>query len=139
MKSLTMNMMLAAAALMAGSTAVSAQTMKAEIPFAFKAHGKVMPAGQYNVYRAKDETSFTIRNAQSHESVMLLALAGEDAAKGWDSRNGGLLQFVCSEGCTLQRIWTHQGYPVHELAPRKPVEGKSTRLAVIRLVVDKTK
>ena len=139
MKSLTMNMMLAAAALVAGSTAVSAQTMKAEIPFAFKAHGKVLPAGQYTVYRSNDETSFVIRNAESRESVMLLAMAGQQADKGWDTRNGGVLQFVCSEGCTLQRIWTNKGFPVHELAPRQSVEGKSSRLAVIRMVVDKTK
>jgi len=48
MKNLTTKLMFAAAALFAAGAA-SAQTMKADIPFAYRAGGKLMAAGVYRV------------------------------------------------------------------------------------------
>ena len=54
MKHLTMNLMIAATALVAAAGSASAQTastqtMQAKIPFAFRASGFVLPAGTYKV------------------------------------------------------------------------------------------
>ena len=49
MKNLTTNLMLAAIALAAASGVASAQQLKAEIPFSFRAQGTLVPAGPYTV------------------------------------------------------------------------------------------
>jgi hypothetical protein len=132
MKSSTINLMLAAAALMAVSSAASAQTLKAEIPFAFDAAGHRMAAGTYYVNRATDERSFTMRNVQSQQSVVLLSLADVDPDKGWQ-KGDGKLQFACTDGCTLQQIWTGKSFPAHKVAGAKSERERPARLALIRL------
>ncbi len=56
MKKLTTKLMIAAAALVVAAGAASAQTMKAEIPFAFRAGDKVMAAGTYRVETLSTQT-----------------------------------------------------------------------------------
>ena len=69
MKSLTTNLMIAAAALFAAG-AVSAQTMTADIPFAFQAGGKVMAAGTYRVDLRGPTATVVIRDAKYKAVVM---------------------------------------------------------------------
>ena len=52
MKNLAHKLMVVAAAMAAVAGTVSAQSMKAEVPFSFKVSGTVMPAGTYMVTAA---------------------------------------------------------------------------------------
>ena len=73
MKSLTTNCMIAVAALAAAAGSASAQVLKAEIPFTFRAGKALMPPGSYelNLGAAPSRTFFILRNAQTKASVML--------------------------------------------------------------------
>jgi len=138
MKRSTMNLMLAAAALLAASTAAPAQTMTAEVPFSFSAGGKVLPAGKYTVSASIGEKLFEVSNAKNHYSVLLNRGAEGDPQKEWTSGDGGVLLFDCSDGCALRQIWTNRGYPSHRILSRHDSgESGSPRLAVIRLAAGK--
>ena len=138
MKCLTMNLMLATAALVVASSAASAADMKFEIPFAFQAAGKVMAPGTYRLHASNGEVQFSLKNEQSGTGVFFNAPAGHDPQKEWKLRNGGVMQFACSEGaCALKQLWTNHGYPAYELSTPKAKEGKVTRLALIRAATSK--
>jgi hypothetical protein len=141
MKSSTINMMLATAALMVASNVVSAAEMKFEIPFAFQAGGKVMAPGTYTVRGARDESNFLIRNKQSSEGIYLLSQGTQEPRKEWQDEAGGVLRFECNGGgCALTQVWTHDNFPAHLLpGSKKTQKGQDTRLAVIRSVVDNGK
>ena len=134
MKCLTMNLMLAAAACLAASSAAMAADMKVEIPFAFQAAGKTMAPGTYNVRSLHAETQFYLSNAQSGEGVFVNALDGHDPAKEWKAADGGILQFACNDSrCALTQLWTNQGYPAYYISgPKVREEAKFTRVALIR-------
>jgi hypothetical protein len=134
MKSLTMNLMLAAAACMAASSVAMAADMKAEIPFAFKVAGKTMSPGTCNVRSLHAETQFYLANTRSGEGVFVNALGGDDPRKEWKAANAGVLQFACSEcGCALAQLWTNEGYPAHYISnPKTRDDAKFTRVALIR-------
>jgi len=136
MKSLTMNLMLATAALMVASTVASAQTLKAEIPFSFQAAGKLMQPGTYMITSASGETWFELRNLDDHKSIVLPGGVREDAPKAWRQAGNGALQFACNDGsCALNRVWSGvSGDPAHVFARPKQENGKPATLAVIRLV-----
>ena len=135
MKSLTMNLMFAAAALVtASSAAMAADVVAFKVPFAFQAAGKTMAAGTYRVRPANDKSYFTLSNVRSGETVFVNALAPHDPEKEWKSQDGsGVLQFECGEGeCGLKQLWAGQGYPAVYVSRPGGQEGKSTHLALIR-------
>ncbi len=134
MKSLTMNMMLATAALMvASSAAMAADAVTFQIPFAFQAAGKTMASGTYRVRPANDKAYYTLSNVRSGETVFVNALSPHDPAKEWKSQDGGALQFECTDGpCGLKQLWTGQGHPAVYVSSPRGQESKSTRLALIR-------
>ena len=140
MKSLTMNLTLAAAALMAASTAASAAEMKFEVPFAFRAGSKLMLPGKYVVQGSNNESNFLIKNVQTAEGVYLLSQEIKDPLNDWKSQAGGTLRFECTDGrCALTEVWTHHGYPAHALPTVKGPKGQATQLAVIHAVVENGK
>ena len=134
MKRSTTNLVLATAAFLAASVAASAQTLKADIPFAFMAGGKAMPAGTYTLTGGEGQQRFVISNAGSHDAIILLTQGGRDPEKSWEGKDG-VLQFLCGDGCVLDRVWTNTGYPAQKFAGRKAVPG--ARLALIRLSSEK--
>jgi len=138
MKRSTMNLIIATAAVLVATTAASAQTMKAEIPFAFQAAGKVLPAGVYQVTARSGEAYFSFLNIQEKESVLVVKGVPHDAQQAWKHGTSGVLQFSCSDGCRLSEIWTNTGAPAYTIRGAKPEPGKS-RVAVIRMAVDKVK
>lgn len=140
MKSLPINLMLATAVMMVASTAASAEDMKANIPFAFQAGGKVLAPGKYMIRSTSGESHFVLTNLESFESVILLPRGLQDPKREWTAADTGVLQFACSAGdCALKQIWTHRTFPAHEFPTPKTLDGKSTSLAVIRATVDKAK
>ena len=146
MKSLTMNLMFAAAALMVASSAASSaaiaamapEVVKFEIPFAFQAAGKTMAPGTYRVRPANDKSYFTLSNVRSGETVYVNALAPHDPEKEWKSQDGGVLQLECGDGqCGLKQLWAGEGYPAVYISSPRGQAGKSTHVALIRSVNSK--
>jgi hypothetical protein len=133
--------MLAAIALAAAPGVVSAQQLKAEIPFGFQAQGTMLPAGTYTVTR--DNTSgmakFLLRSVASGNSILLVNAIQEDPKKAWEASGAAVLEFECGDsGCALNRLWSRRGAPAYSFSHPNAEKGERTHLAVIRLAVSKT-
>ena len=99
MTRLTTKLMIAAAALVAAGAA-SAQTMKADIPFAFQVSGKTMAAGTYQVDLRGNTGVVTVRSL-SHGSAMAKPITHKD-----EGDNTAKLVFTCVRGnCALAEVW----------------------------------
>ncbi|SPE31151.1 conserved exported hypothetical protein [Candidatus Sulfopaludibacter sp. SbA3] len=130
MKNLTINLMLATAALVVASTTASAQSMRVTIPFTFNAGGNTLEPGTYSVYDSDGQKLFRLRNIGTGHTVLLSPQVAKDPQKASEN---GVIVFNCTDGCALKQIWTHTGFPAQQFAGLKP-EGKSTRVMEIRLV-----
>jgi hypothetical protein len=135
MKRLITFSVFAAAALVAVAGSASAQTLKAEIPFSFRAGKTLMGPGTYDVVVDKTSATrvFRLHNRESNVSVMLIGNVQDDAAKAW--REAGLpkITFECVETrCALRRIWTGGDSAYRFLGPKPGADG-AVRVAEIRL------
>jgi hypothetical protein len=140
MKNLTTNLMLAAIALAASTGVASAQQLKAEIPFSFRAQSTMLPAGAYTV--TTDDTGgmpkFLLRNVASRNSILLVNAIQGDPKKAWEASGAAVLEFECGDsGCSLNRLWS-RGAPAYRFSHPNAEKGERTHLAVIRLAVSKT-
>ncbi|HXB66806.1 MAG TPA: hypothetical protein VNY05_01075 [Candidatus Acidoferrales bacterium] len=132
MKNLTKKMTIAAAALMVAAGVAGAQTLKAEIPFGFRAAGTVMTAGSYRLYEDSSMSTevFRLINEDTHRSVLTIPYPHNT------QQAGGVptLTFECSgTDCALVQVAVGNGktYGLY-----KPSLGKGeTRVAVIRAVI----
>ena len=109
MTKLTTKLMIAAAALVVAAGAASAQQLRADIPFAFRAGNKVMTAGNYRVWvnSASGVPVFRISNEHSRGSVILLSEGGVAPQKAWTTDGNARLVFACGSGrCALAQLWT---------------------------------
>jgi hypothetical protein len=99
-----------------------------------------MPPGKYEVTSSNGETFFRMTNMQAKDAVVFTAGGLRDPQKSWQSGQGGILQFACSDGCVLREVWTNRGYPAYAIGPQSnPGDGKPTALAVIRLTTSRSK
>ncbi len=106
MTNITKSLMVAAAALTLAGVA-SAQTLKAEIPFAFTVTGKLMQPGTYEVSRLNTGAR-TIRllNMAVRESALAVPNVAHDPAKEWKADGKARLAFECgSTQCALSQMW----------------------------------
>jgi len=132
MKSLTMRLTIAAAALFAAG-AVSAQTMTADIPFAFQAGGKLMEAGAYRVNLNGPASTVLIREDKWKSTAVIARpvtrIEGEE--------NAAKLVFVCGRGpCALVQAWPGaHGSGLLFKTPKRDRNEEAT-LAVIHLRLD---
>ncbi len=100
MTRLTTKLMIAAAALVAASAA-SAQTMKADIPFAFQASGKLMAPGTFLVVSRGGTSIMVLIRRYNHEAVLATPVSRKEGKV-----ENAKLVFVCSHGtCSLSQIW----------------------------------
>lgn len=79
-------LMIAAATLVVAAGSASAQSLKAEIPFAFRAGGVVMPAGTYQVKTDNHlggHPYFEIRSVDGGRSVLLVGSVPHNPKKAW--------------------------------------------------------
>jgi hypothetical protein len=123
-----MKLTIAAAALFAAG-AVSAQTLKADIPFAFQAGGKAMAAGRYLVDLRGPGYTVVIRDASGKSAVMARYITHIDGSEGTAK-----LVFQCSRGnCSLQEAWS--GYADSGLLFKTPKldRNEEASLTVIQL------
>ena len=139
MTNLTKNMTLAIAALAMAAGTVSAQSMKAEIPFAFRIGTKVMQPGEYRVHRQSGSTQaslFTLASLDTRQSALVVASYRGAPSKAWTDAGQAKLSFLCGDGpCTLTRVWTGDGdaYTFHSTRGK---DGE-TRVAEITLRPDR--
>jgi hypothetical protein len=100
--------MIAAATLVVAAGAASAQAMKVEIPFEFRAGNHVMAPGIYSVDDVRIGTStpvFRLWNRYSGDSIALLPQAPVDPQKEWAEGKGEMV-FTCTSGsCALAQVW----------------------------------
>lgn len=100
------NFVLASAALLVSSGALSAQTVGiADVPFGFSIPGASMPAGKYTVNtRAVGTNVAQIRSEDTKKSVMVLAATNLSAPIAQEVKPR--LVFSChAEDCALAEIW----------------------------------
>lgn len=112
MKKLTTRLMIATAALVVGTGLASAQTLKAEIPFAFHVGDRLMAPGTYRVELSQMSGSPLIRllNVHSGGSAALLPQAKVDPQKAWKTEGNPKLAFACIGGsCSLAKAWDGSG------------------------------
>ena len=113
MKSMTTKFMMTAVALAIATGVASAQQYRADIPFAFRAGGKMLTAGTY-VLQVKDTQSYlvSITDARTRHSNVLLAASRNGSSKSPDGSPEPALTFVCGTGrCSLARFWTGPASP----------------------------
>jgi hypothetical protein len=138
MTKLTKNFMIAAAALTLTATAVSAETLKAEIPFAFQVSGKVLPAGTYTVDSSKLRSTgiVPLRSTETNDAVLVSRIAANDPKAEWRADGKARLVFECGDTCTLVQIYSPSDAAAYGIAHPKSTN-LNTRIAVIVMRSDK--
>ncbi|MBZ5617544.1 MAG: hypothetical protein LAQ69_02240 [Acidobacteriia bacterium] len=140
MTNLTTRVMIAAATLVVAAGGASAQTLKAEIPFTFRASGVVMQAGTYrvNVDKLTGRPMFRLWSANDHRSVILLSGASRDPDKAWTASGNPVLSFECADShCALAGIWTGNAMPAYTFPRPKAGRDEPTRTALVVMRPDK--
>ena len=133
MNSLTNTLKMAAVTLTVAAGCASAQGLKAEIPFTFKAGSAVLPAGSYTVMESSGMRYLRLRNDETRKSVLLMPVYSSDAANAWRADEKPKLAFLCGNGrCALQQAWNGHGLAHQFATPRFGNEIK-TRIAVITM------
>src|SRR4051794_7255083 len=132
-------LMFAAVTLLAAAATLSAQSMKAEIPFNFDAASARMHSGAYAVsldYAANGSTTVRIRNLDDRKSVMAVPLTvGQPSGAGKEPSANAVVSFLCTGGrCELAKIWDGSSN-VYTFATSKP--GANTKLASVALRSDR--
>jgi hypothetical protein len=128
MTSLTTKLMIAAAALVAAGAA-SAQTMTADVPFAFQAGGKAMAAGTYLVDLRGPAGTVAIRDAHLHSVVLARPISGKVGAEETPK-----LVFACARGnCVLSQVWPGGSKNGRVFQTPKPVREEEASVTAVRL------
>jgi hypothetical protein len=141
MKKLTTRFMIATAALVVAAGTASAQTMKVEIPFEFRAGHQVMAPGTYQVNSLDIRSStkvFRLLDVHLRRSILVLPQAQVDPRKGWSADGNAKLVFECISGrCALAQLWS--GSESYAYAFSRPKLGKNedASLRVIPMQRDK--
>ncbi len=134
MKNLMTHLMIAAAALTATAASAPAQSIKAEVPFTFRANGKLMPPGAYR-FEFQNRTGIPlIRVYGEGGGIAMLPTNPHDPKKEWVTSGQGLLSFECGVSqCTLTGIWggPHVDLPAYSLPAGKPTKDEPVRTALI--------
>ncbi len=135
MKNLMTHLLIAAAALCATAASAPAQTIKAEVPFTFRANGKLMPPGTYRLdFRNKTGMPMIQMSGDSGQAVALMPISAYDPKKEWVATGNGLLSFQCGVSqCTLIGIWSGAsvGLPAYSVAPGREAKDEPVRIALV--------
>jgi len=135
MKSLTTKITIATAFLAAAAGVASAQTMKAEVPFAFHAGNKVMPPGTYIVRITGGERGLiALSNFDARQSAMLAAGPLTDPAKEWRKAGAPVLSFECGANrCALDEVWMGPAFSAQTIRHPRVTSGEPVALKLVRL------
>jgi|SwirhirootsSR2_FD_contig_61_1739700_length_496_multi_3_in_0_out_0_1 hypothetical protein len=137
MTNFTARMMIAAATVVVAGGVASAQGMKAEIPFTFRAGNKVMAAGTYQVTRLSRISggpAFRIANYDAGVAIIALPYMAADASKSWLTTGDPLLAFECTDGrCALTGLWAGRGHQAYVLY--RPRAGKNEPVQIVSVAM----
>ena len=136
MKSMTTKLMITAAALAIATGVASAEQYRADIPFAFRAGGKVLAPGSYMVKVNDGQRSLvSITNRETLQAIMVLSTAANDHAKSPTGDSNPVLTFLCGTSrCSLSQIWTGPASPALMFAPPRLGKDDSASATVVRKV-----
>jgi hypothetical protein len=135
MKSMTTKLMIAAAALAIATSAASAQALKAEIPFAFRAGEKVLAPGTYTVRIQSEHRYLIISNYETKQQTALLTGAPGDPSKEWVAKGDPVMVFECGTSrCELSRLWAGHGEEAMSFPHRKLGRDERASSIAVRLV-----
>ena len=132
LRSLTIAMGLAA--LTTGIAA--AQSMKADIPFAFRVGEKAMPAGTYQLSFTGDlRAMLIVRNSETKTVAMVVPTSSTMAPKAWTAGTVPMIGFACGTGrCALAQLWNGESRDALVFAYRAPKGVEHAALTEIRLM-----
>ena len=141
MTNFTTRIMIAAATLVVAAGSASAQVMKAEIPFAFRAGGVVMSAGTYRVMattQSNGNPMYQIRSVDGGPSVLLLGTTPHDPNKDSAAAGKPVLSFACGVGhCALAEIWNGSERSAYSVPRPKMGKDEAVHTAVVVMRPDK--
>jgi hypothetical protein len=110
MQSMTTKLMITAASLAIAGGVASAQTLRAEIPFAFRAGDKVMAPGTYYVKASDTRQYVVLANYETKDAAVVMAGTRSTPSKNWVAAGQARMAFQCGlDRCELSRIWTGPG------------------------------
>jgi len=105
---ITTKLTFAAAALLAAAATLSAETLKAEIPFRFDAMKAPMQPGAYSLsvsYGSSGHATIRFLSLDDRRSVMTIPMTVSQSHTG-KSEGNPVLTFQCTDGrCQLAKIW----------------------------------
>jgi hypothetical protein len=137
MKNLTMKMMFAAATLVAAAGVASAQTLEANVPFAFRANGQVFAPGTYRVqmHRAGSGTPLiAIRGTDPHKQVLTQSYPDGPAKAAWQQAGKAVLSFECGVSrCQLTKIWMGSDGPILRVPAPRLGKDEPTHIAEVSM------
>jgi hypothetical protein len=129
--------LVAAATFVVAAGTTSAQTMKAEIPFTFRANGQVLPAGTYRVNLQFDTLAVPVvyfHNDDGHHAAMVKANAPHDPPKSWRASGKAMLAFECGiSHCSLVEAWGGTERPAYRFPVPRLAKNEPVRTAIIAL------
>jgi len=131
MKNSTTKLMIAAAVMAVAASAASAQTLKADVPFAFRTAKGTLAAGTYTI--SMDNVHRIVLIQSRTESAMLSPTTRLDSGTEADAK----LVFSCGVShCTLVQVWSgngHAAYEFHSSKPDRDDDATQASLVEIRL------
>jgi hypothetical protein len=125
-----------AAVLTLTGTAAVAQNLRGEVPFAFTASGKSMPAGNYDVTRLRGNiTGWTLRHVDSNrQAVVISNSAAKERSRSERVKSGLVFQCVENAGCALQSLFSGGSTSGYAFPVRMTVTDPDIRIALVRVV-----
>jgi len=130
MKNLTTKLMIAAALMAVAAGAAAAQTMKADVPFAFRTATGTFEAGTYTVSLDTVKRIVEFEGARGTKSGMVLPTAQLAA----DNRSAAKLVFSCAaDHCTLVQIWSGPYSTAYSF--RRPKTDRDDEAALVAIAV----
>jgi len=132
MRRLKLHYLLAAAALTVVAGNAAAQTMKAEIPFTFRAGLAQMAPGTYVVTAPQGSSSYlTVHNRDNGQTAMVVYSRDASAAR---KSGPPKLIFACAGArCMLQQVWPGPGSQGFNLPAPKTVRGETATIREVLL------
>jgi hypothetical protein len=135
MTNFTTKLMIAAATVVVAAGTATAQTMKAEIPFAFRVSGKTMEAGSYRVSALSTNAGFKTYSLVGTKTYSVASpIAQRDPDKNWKSHGLPVLAFECAgDRCSLVGLWNGSSPSADQFARPKLGKNETARIVLIDL------
>jgi hypothetical protein len=124
------------AALAALAVGASAQSMKAEIPFTFRAGGAVLAAGTYRIDAGN--TVVRVSNSDTRRSIAVLPHYRRDVDKNAAAGSPKLWFSCAGSNCALTSLWNGEGASAMVVGSPVSAGKEIAEIRVVNLTVVKT-